>query len=275
MPAPATTPHSAAPRSRVRSRLVAGSLGVVAVLTLLTLWFVWSAVSTPAWWDRAAAVSPAAGARTSASVGLALENGVTAALHAPRAPGETWTVALKQSDLNAWFAERLTLWLRNRDIELPEGWSVPRARFEGTRIAIVSRLDQPGSTPRYIGVSAQLLAPSPAASDPSPHAPHLTAQHPGGFRIASPRLIIGQLAIPVATAPGFSDWLTQLLTIAGLDPAAATDVAQSLLGERDLPAHATLQDGRSLRLLGIAPGGSPDQPALLITCQTFPAAQAP
>ena len=287
MPVPASAPQSAAPSSRVRSRLVAGALAIVAVLTLLTLWFGWSAVSTPVWWDRARPTSPAAGASATASVGLALENGITAALHAPRTPGETWTVALKQSDLNAWFDERLTRWLRNREIDLPEGWSVPRARFSGTRLSIVSRLDQPGRAPRYIGVSALLRSPSSSADDASPHTSQQTGQQAGqqaeekagqqtgGLRIASPRLIIGQLSIPVAAAPGFSGWLTELLISAGMDPPAASDLTSALLGERDLPAHATLQDGRTLRLLSIAPGGSADQPALLITCQTLPAPHSP
>lgn len=277
MPAPATPPDDSPPRSRLRSRLVASGLSIVAILTLLTLGFAWSALSKPSWWDTATPTTATPGTSTPGpstrwGVGLALENGITAALHAPRAPGERWTVALKQSDLNAWFDERLALWLRNRDIELPDGWSAPRARFDGTRLSIVSRLDQAGRAPRFIGVSMELSVPAgnaPSASADSPGA------SPPAFRIVAPRLLVGRLAIPVAAAPGFADWLAGLFASAGLDAAQATSLTQGLLGARDLPAHIALQDGRSLHLLGIAPGGTPDQPAMLITCQTIPAAQAP
>lgn len=117
-------------------------LGALAVL------YVVLAGATPGWWAERSVEDIDA-----ALLAERVENGVATELHRGRVQEAEWTVAISDEQANAWLAQGLPRWLRNRELEWADRAPDVRASFEDGRIRVGAR-NGPGS--RVISAAFQL-----------------------------------------------------------------------------------------------------------------------
>ncbi len=231
---------------RRRHRAVGGLL-IAATILAAFFAFRWLLTTPPRWWSAAGALPIDAAERAEA-----LERGGSRAISEPRDDAAPWTIAISDSDANAWLVHRLNKWSENRDadISLPtstDGSALPppRIRIEDARLRL--GIDAGG---RVIGLAF------------TPRLDHRA------LYLTDPRIILGRIEFPAWITPSLGGALTQRLleSAAAEERSAIEAVLQGLAPVLD-PARFTLDDGRSIDLLSIRcePG------RILVTCRTNPA----
>ncbi|MEM7755950.1 MAG: hypothetical protein AAF297_09980 [Planctomycetota bacterium] len=164
-PEPIDTPQPALPPKRSPWPIARGTLIALALVAgaVLALAFAVSATLTraaPSWWTH-----PTADATTSAR-GTALENAAVSQLYlardaAERSPpngvryaSEPWSVALSESDVNAWLATRLPRWLEGESgmPEWPDTMSQLQVRLDRGAVRAGVRVET-RSGPRFVTAS--------------------------------------------------------------------------------------------------------------------------
>jgi len=230
-------------RRRRRLLLVAG-LSFTTVLTAVIL-VIALARARPAWWTPLSLEDPAVaqGAEILENAVVSQTSLVRPSATAPLAAGvswqsDPWSVAISQSDANAWLIARLPRWLANQDrtFEWPANTGPVQLYFRETQLRVGLRIVKDGRE--------QIVA---ATATP-------TLDESGALWLNDCKLHAGRLGLP-------SEWSQSILrsSVQSYIPPAIADSDKSakaldiLTGKVPLIRDASLRlgDGRRVRLLKI------------------------
>lgn len=200
----------------------------------LLLLYLALAGATPSWWAERAVP------REQAEI-LAerVERGVATELHRGRDADQPWTVSISDEQANAWLAQGLSRWLRNRRIEWAERVPDLRAAFEDGSVRVGARTDA-----RVLSAAFNLRI------------------DPEGALWATPsQIAAGSLRLPDSWAR--SRAMDALERYAQDDAARVREALEGRAPILDRPVF-DLGDGRRVRVVEI----EPEPGRLLITCVT-------
>lgn len=232
-----------APRPRRRLPLIVGA----AVLTLAACAAVGWRLSQlrPSWWP------PPPDLEAANRVGQQLENAVSATLTDHRPPTDAWTFSISQDHANAWLAGRMPKWFANRSVRVPDRYRGAAVSFDGGAMHLTVELQGTGmaSSARWLGIVVEPSIDTEANE---------IRLHPVAARIGRLRVPFGMIAgRDLAQRIGLRD-----------DPDRAIQSAAYhtiVTGEpMRIPALFRLDDGRRVRVLGVAIDGG----TLTLTCRT-------
>lgn len=259
MPSPRAIPLSRQVLGRMNRRLLVRiGLGVILAVCILFGVMVTLANADPSGWTSVDPHDP----KNIASA-QSLETAIVNQLHASRPaaaqqqqPGSTWTsaawtVSLKESDANVWFAASLPRWLAEQDppILLPADVTEFQTRFTGDGVRLAARVST--------GVGSHAIS--------AEIRPEVRAD--GSLWIRMNSLALGRLPLPAS-------WLVEEFTAkarsgrsSGAAPAESDQLLRTLRGETPAVQNAVIRlaDGRRVRLLRV----EPKEGELWLTMQTL------
>jgi len=214
----------------------------VVLIGLITgTWFWWMISRTPQWWSPTDPTNPQA-----AVVGQSLENRVLTRVHKSRSREEnTWTIVLREQEINNWFAVRFPAWAANRIPDTPLGAGHIRqvhTRIESDRIHLGLRA---ATDPTADPDEGQILTITVR--------PQLDDENQ--LRLTIESCTAGALSLPISTITGYLNGLID-----------NTDDLNRIINGQPLDPIIKLADGRKVHLINL----QLEPQTITLTCQTEP-----
>ena len=163
-----------------------------------------------------------------------------------RAPEESWTVRIREEQVNAWLATRLPAWIAHRgDIEWPQQLGMPQVNFENDGVTVAVELG-PESGRRI--VVARFV---PNMID-------------GMLRLQIDMVALGRLALPGAPVNVILDSIRDTVPDTFLDQPEVQAAIKRLFGGESIEPELRLVDDRVVRVVAVKCG----EATLELSCVT-------
>lgn len=164
-----------------------------------------------------------------------------------RQPGASWTLRIREHQVNAWMVSRLPKWLANQpDLTWPAELGTPQMRIEDDRLSVAVEVFDNGQS-HFLVASVV-----PTIEDDQ-------------MRLVLERVAIGRVAVPGAPLDGLLEVLGRAGTIDRSDP-GLNRLLDVLAGRQAIDPMFHLADDRRVRVLGLrCQSGMID-----VTCRTEP-----
>ncbi len=207
----------------------------------------------PAWW-----VAPDPFDERWIDLAGLVEKRLAQETHRQRAPGEAWTIRLREHQLNAWLATRLRPWVAhfgsdgNETIDWPSAVGPPQVRLseEGLSVAVEMAT---GGRSRYVEAQA-----TPKMSD-------------DGLQLNLKGTRLGRVPVPRTPGGQVLRLLAMVTPTTFLEHPMLEELVQIADGRKPIDPTLTLADGRTVRLTAIRCGKG----FLDLTLETLPPTSKP
>lgn len=224
-------------RRPLRIALLLAALAFVA--TPLVLWRM--SRMPPSWWAR-----PEAGDAAVRDLASRVEKRLAEETHKMRSAEETWTLRIREEQVNAWLAARLPAWVAHeRNVEWPGQLGPPQVRFVPEGIDVAFELLEGGHA-RYVEVRL------------------LVAIEDGRIRLGLDGAALGRIPVPGEPLDFIRPYAVEAIA-EHVDAADLDRVAGLLSGRDSVEAVVELSDGRRVRLVALRHG----EGVLDLTCRTL------
>lgn len=221
---------SAHPRLHARFRLILRLATAALLLTVIAAGAAWKlSFMSPTWYQ------PPPDVPATRDLASTVENRLVEEVHLLRPPNSTWTVRLRQEQINAWLATRLRQWVEHQqDLDWPEALGIPQVRLtaDGIDLAADFAVD-PHSRDRF--VVARLL---PVVSD-------------DGISFQLQRIGAGRLLLPGDPIVLINEQLLELEADDVIDDGVAHFIRDLAASEQLIARDIELADDRVLRIIDV------------------------
>ncbi len=196
----------------------------------------------PSWWrppdprDRAIAV-----------LADQVEQRLLEEAHKIRPVSETWTIRVREHQVNAWLSVRLPDWIAHeQEARWPEPLGTPQIHFEDEGISVAVEVGAEGR-PRFVVVRV------------------VPTIHDDGLRLRLNAVGLGRIPVPGEPVEALLDLLGHAAPVGLLEDPAVAKTLHLLGGRQPLDPTVTLPDGRRVHLLGLRYAAG----RLDLTCRTL------
>lgn len=219
---------------------VATVLAVIAAAGGLAAWrMTWL---KPVWWPAEVAVS-----EQTEALADRVEYRIAEEAHKVRPEPEPWRVRVREEQVNAWLASRLSQWLaHSAGVEWPGALGTPRVRFVNGGVSVGLHFDDHGRR-RYVV----------ADLDPRIVDGRLTLNLTG--------VSLGRLRVPGGSIRALIDGYRDVVPDGFLDNPTVNRVIDLLSAGQQFDPAFNLTDGRRVRVLDVAAGDG----EVILTCETI------